>query len=60
MARYDSLRKLQRNKDMVDYRAAHPEESLQEIADIFHVSRERVRMILKAAKVNTTPYKDIK
>lgn len=52
MAKYDSMRKLERNRLLVEYRQAHPELSLDEIADVFNITRERVRQILEANKKN--------
>ena len=50
MAKYDILRKLERNRLLVQYRQAHPELSLQEIGAVFNITRERVSQILKAEK----------
>ncbi len=46
MARYDSLRKLERNKLLRDYRDNHPELSLKEIGKVFRISQPRVWFIL--------------
>lgn len=47
MAKYDSLRKIKRNKALVDYRMNHPEASLLEIGEVFGISAQRVWEILK-------------
>ena len=47
MARYDSARKIRRNQLIVEYRKAHPADSLQEIADLFGVSRQRIDFIIR-------------
>ena len=52
MARYDSLRKLQRNKMLKEYAIAHPDLSLKEIGKLFNISESRVCRILKGSKVN--------
>ena len=50
MARYDSLRKLHRNRLIVAARKEHPEYSLAEIAEIFGVTRQRVWQIIQQEK----------
>jgi DNA-directed RNA polymerase sigma subunit (sigma70/sigma32) len=47
MAKYDSLRKLKRNKTLLDYRKEHPDASLAEIGEVFGITKERVRQLLK-------------
>lgn len=47
MARYDSLRKIKRNRALVDYRKNYPEASLLEIGEVFGISAQRVWEILK-------------
>ena len=42
------MRKVDRNKMIVEYRYSHPDSSLQELATLFNVSRQRVWAILKA------------
>lgn len=39
---------------VIQYRKEHPESTLQQIGDIFHISRERVRQLLKRDQVRTT------
>jgi len=46
MSKYDSGRKLARNKMLLEYRRANPELSLQEIGDAFGISRQRVSQII--------------
>lgn len=48
MARYDPLRKLERNKALREYAQAHPDLSLKEIGRVFNISESRVCRILKA------------
>ena len=45
--RYDGLRKLERNKQMVRYRMENPGLSLKEIGQVFGISYARVHQILK-------------
>ena len=47
MAKYDSLRKLKRNRMLVEYCQAHPEASLSEIGQLFNISHQRVWELLK-------------
>ena len=42
MARYDSMRKLERNRAVREYRAAHPELSYAEIGKVFQIDQARV------------------
>jgi len=46
MAKYDSLRKLERNRMLREYAGAHPELSLKEIGRMFRISESRVWRIL--------------
>ena len=50
MAKYDSMRKLERNAMLREYSAAHPELSLKEIGRAFNISESRVWRILKGHK----------
>jgi hypothetical protein len=50
MKKYDSMRKLERNRALVEYREKHPNASLHEIGEAFNVSRERARQIIQAEK----------
>ena len=50
MARYDKLRKLDRNLAVVRYKEEHPGLSFQEIGAIFGVSRYRIYQICRAMK----------
>ena len=45
MAKYDSMRKLERNRLLVEYREKHPEASWAEIGDLFKISFQRAREI---------------
>jgi len=47
MARYDSTRKIARNKAVVQYRKDNPELSLKEIGEVFNVTAPRIYAILK-------------
>ena len=46
MARYDGLRKLERNKMLREYALEHPDLSLKEIGQRFNISATRVWHIL--------------
>jgi DNA-directed RNA polymerase sigma subunit (sigma70/sigma32) len=46
MARYDSVRKIQRNHELWVFTQEHSDFSLREIGDHFKISPERVRQIL--------------
>ena len=46
MARYDSLRKLERNRLLTEYRKNNPSLSLKEIGKVFGISESRVWRIL--------------
>ena len=52
MAKYDSMRKLERNKMLVEYAEAHPELSLKEVGVPFSISESRVWRILHSNKGN--------
>ena len=45
--RYDSLRKIERNRQLVKYRQDNPGLSLKEIGLVFNISAVRVFKILK-------------
>ncbi|KKN71845.1 hypothetical protein LCGC14_0416990 [marine sediment metagenome] len=45
--KYDSLRKIARNKQLLKYRKENPELSLKEIGEAFGISHVRVHQILK-------------
>ena len=47
MARYDSVRKTERNRLLLEYRKANPEASLAEIGRLFNISKQRVSEILQ-------------
>jgi len=46
MAKYDSLRKLERNQMLKDYALIHPELSLKELGKPFGITESRVWRIL--------------
>ena len=51
MAKYDSLRKIERNKMLCEYAESHPELSLKEIGRVFNISESRVwRILIKGKK----------
>lgn len=50
--KYDSLRKIRRNKALYQYFHTHPEMSLAEVGKIFNMSRQRVWEILKNEERN--------
>jgi DNA-directed RNA polymerase specialized sigma subunit len=54
MAKYDTLRKLDRNEMLREYAAAHPELSLNEIGQRFNISASRVWRIIHGNKKNGT------
>jgi DNA-directed RNA polymerase specialized sigma subunit len=47
MAKYDSLRKLERNRMLLEYADAHPDNSQKEIGQLFNITESRVSRILK-------------
>lgn len=47
MARYDPLRKLERNRQVAEYARAHPDLALREIGEVFSLSPARIHQILK-------------
>ena len=50
MAKYDSLRKIERNRMLCEYAESHPELSLKEIGQVFNISESRVWHILIKGK----------
>jgi len=50
MAKYDSLRKLERNRLIKEYREANPDLSLKEISKVFGIHESRVWRILNNSK----------
>ena len=53
MAKYDSMRKLDRNKMLREYAKTHPELSLKEVGKAFNISASRVwRIINKERQVS--------
>jgi len=51
MAKYDSLRKIERNRMLREYAGSHPELSLKEIGRVFNISESRVwRILIKGKK----------
>jgi len=50
MAKYDSLRKLERNKLLYEYAQNHPELSCAQIGKPFDVSGQRAWIIIKKEK----------
>lgn len=54
MAKYDSNRKIHRNKLLVEYVQQNPELSLQEVGMVFNISRQRVSEILQREKNKAT------
>ena len=52
MAKYDSLRKLDRNKMLQEYARLYPELSLNEIGRAFNISASRVWHILNDDKAD--------
>jgi DNA-directed RNA polymerase specialized sigma subunit len=50
MARYDVLRKLERNRLIQEYRKAHPELSFKEIGEVFGISESRAWRIVHGNK----------
>jgi DNA-directed RNA polymerase specialized sigma subunit len=50
MAKYDSLRKLDRNKRLKLFAEAHPEISYKEIGEMYGISESRAWRIIKETK----------
>jgi len=50
MAKYDTMRKIERNKVLREYAKSHPELSLKEIGQAFNISASRVYRILQSNK----------
>jgi DNA-directed RNA polymerase specialized sigma subunit len=50
MARYDALRKLERNRLIQEYRKTHPELSFREIGEVFGISESRAWRIVYGNK----------
>lgn len=50
MAKYDSLRKIKRNKELVDYALRNLDLSMKEIGKIYGISESRVSRILQKQK----------
>ena len=50
MARYDSLRKIQRNQAVRDYVKAHPDLSMQEVGVVFGISGSRIWVIINGKR----------
>jgi len=50
MARYDSMRKSERNRVLVEYREKHPEASWVEIGELFNISPQRAWQIYNNEK----------
>lgn len=46
MARWDTKRKLERNRTLKEYAKEHPELSSREIAEVFGICRSRVWRII--------------
>jgi DNA-directed RNA polymerase specialized sigma subunit len=42
MARFDKTRKLERNAQLIQYIKDHPELSMNEVGEVFHISRTRI------------------
>ncbi len=54
MVKYDSLRKLERNKELIAYHKTHPEESLEEIGKQFGgISKQAVLQVLQRNAIPT-------
>ncbi len=55
MAKYDSERKTERDRLLLEYRKANPDASLAEIGRLFNISKQRVsEILLKEAKEKAT------
>lgn len=48
MARYDSLRKLERNKALKEYAKNNPDLAMREVGQVFGISESRVWRILNS------------
>jgi predicted XRE-type DNA-binding protein len=46
MARYDNMRKLERNKALREYAIAHPDLSYKEIGSVFGITGSRVWRVI--------------
>ena len=55
MAKYDSMRKLERNRLLVEYREKHPEASWAEIGELFKISGQRAWEIYNNKKMSKPP-----
>ena len=44
--KYERVTKIQRNQAIIDHHLDHPELSLQEIGDIYGITRQRVSQII--------------
>ena len=47
MAKYDSLRNIPRNKELVEYAQRHPELSQKEIGKVYGITESRVSRLLR-------------
>jgi len=54
MARYDSLRKMERNRLLMEYYETHPDVSLREIGEVFGISSQRVWELINIEKKKAT------
>lgn len=60
MAKYDSLRKIERNQALIEYAESHPDISLDEIGKMFdNISSQRVSAILRKAREKQNATYDI-
>ena len=50
MAKWDALRKKDRDEQIVNYASLHPNKSMKEIGEDFKISESRVSRILKKAR----------
>ena len=55
MARYDRMRKLERNKLLRKYQQEHPDASMREIGQVFNISPQRVHQLLKNSQKRKLP-----
>ena len=58
MAKYDSMRKLERNRLLVEYRDKHPEMSWAEIGKLFNISSQRAWEIYNNDRKNNQATRD--